>query len=82
MTWGRFFHMAVTVMFNGPRNSSVRHIIVQFDGGMGSYSILRFPETEVNTIPKYSNWALSHDIFGKDVIDALWLFCSKEYGWA
>jgi hypothetical protein len=72
--------MAITVAFNGPRNSSVRNIVVAF-GERSSFSIIRIPETELNTIPRYHDWAIKHSVFGKHVLDAVWFFCRHEYGW-
>jgi hypothetical protein len=79
MTWGRFIYMSVKIAFNGPRNTSVRNVVVEF-GEHNSFSILRIPETEINTIDRYRAWALEHDVFGKQVIDAVWHFCRREYG--
>jgi hypothetical protein len=80
MTWARFIVGMVKVAFNGSRNTSVRNVIVEF-GEHGSFSIIRIPETELNTVPRYHDWAVKHDVFGKEVLDALWLFCRREYGW-
>ena len=79
MTWARLVHMAVTVAFNGSRNASVRDVVVEF-GEHGSLSIVRIPETEINTIERYYDWAYRHDVFGKQVTDAVWHFCQREYG--
>jgi hypothetical protein len=79
MTWARFIYMHVTVAFNGSRNASVRNIVVEF-GEHGSSSIVRVPETELNTITRYHAWAVRHQGFGKDVLDAIWSFCRREYG--
>jgi hypothetical protein len=80
MTWGRFIYNMVKVAFNGPRNCSVRNVIVEF-GEHGCCSIIRIPETELNTVPRYHDWAVKHHVFGKEVLDALWFFCRREYGW-
>lgn len=80
MTWGRFIRMNTTIAWNGPRNCSVRNIVIQF-GEHGSLSILRIPETELNSIPKYHEWSAQHHCFGKEMLDALWFFLRKEYEW-
>lgn len=76
MTWKRFIFGMVKVAFNGPRYASVRNIMVEFND-----AIIRIPEIELNTVTKYHDWALKHDGFGKDVLDAVWFFCRREYEW-
>jgi hypothetical protein len=80
MTWGRFFHLNAKVAWNGPRNCSVRNIVIEW-GEHGSITILRIPETDLNTIAKYHAWVATHWGFGKEVADALWLFLRREYQW-
>jgi len=76
VTWRRFFHLNVKIAFNGPRNGSIRNIVIEFND-----SILRLPETLVNTVPRYQTWARDNVHFEKDVTDALWFFCKREYSW-
>jgi hypothetical protein len=77
MTWGwKFFGMNVKIAWNGPRNCSVRNILIAFNN-----SILRIPETELNTVTKYHDWSVKHLGFGKEILDALWFFCQREYDW-
>jgi hypothetical protein len=70
----------VTVAFDGPRNASVRSIVIEF-GEHGSFTVLRVKETELNTVAKYHAWALRHMAMGKEVTDALWMFLNGEYRW-
>jgi len=77
MNWGRFFHMDVKLCWNGPRNCSVRNVVIEFNG-----SLLRIPETALNTVTKYHDCTVTNMDFGKEVMDALWFFLKAEYGWA
>lgn len=70
--------MNVKIAFNG-HNNSVRDIVIEF--GNGGFTIVTVPETEVNTVAKFSSWARRHDVFGKEVLDELWRFLNSAYGW-
>lgn len=76
MTWGRFIYSMVKIAWNGPRNCSVRNIVIEWE-----QAIMRIPETELNSIPKYDAWVRRHSAFGKELVDALWFFLKREYEW-
>jgi hypothetical protein len=80
MTWGKRLFLNVKIAWNGPRNASVRNVLVEFGEG-GSFTLLRIPETELNTVAKYDSWARTHHLFGPRVINALWHFLNTEYRW-
>jgi hypothetical protein len=73
--------LQVKVAFNGRRSLSERDIVIEFGETAGSFSILRIMETELNTVSRYKVWARNDSFYGKEVLDAVFSFCQREYDW-